>query len=72
MRALLWTIAALVAVLGFVGIIASLSYGGPQLGRPIMIMPKDVSTTQYSPEASNSTKSSATAQLLPRTAPSSR
>jgi hypothetical protein len=38
MRALLWTIAALVAVLGFVGIIASLSYGGPQLGRPIMII----------------------------------
>jgi hypothetical protein len=53
MRALLWTIAALVAVLGFVGISAWLKYDGPQLGRPIMIVPKGVSTTQHSPEASN-------------------
>jgi hypothetical protein len=54
-RALLWTVAALVAVLGFVGIIAWLKYDGPQLGRPIMIVPKGVSTIQLSPEASNAT-----------------
>jgi hypothetical protein len=53
MRALLWTIAALVAGLGFVGMIAWLSDRGPQLGRPLMIMPKNASTAQHSPEASN-------------------
>jgi hypothetical protein len=52
MRALLWTIAALVAVLGFIGVLAWLNYDGPQLGRPIIIrpiiiMPKSVSTTQH-------------------------
>jgi len=53
MRAFLWTIAALVAVLGFVGIVAWLNYDGPQLGRPIMIKPKSEITAQHSPEASN-------------------
>jgi hypothetical protein len=53
MRAFLWTIAALVAVLGFVGIVAWLNYDAPQLGRPIMIMPRSEITTQHGPEASN-------------------
>jgi len=52
MRALLWTIAALVAVLGFVGIGAWPNYDGPQVSQPIRIMPT-VTTTRHSPEPSN-------------------
>ncbi len=53
MRAFLWTIAALVAVLGFIGIVAWINDDGAQLGRPIRITPKREITTQQSPEASN-------------------
>jgi hypothetical protein len=53
MRALFWTIAALAACLGFVGAIAWLSDHGPQLSRPLMIMPRSASAPQHSPGASN-------------------
>jgi len=45
MRALLWTIAALVAALGLVGFIAWLNYDSPQLGQPIRIAPTDAAHT---------------------------
>jgi hypothetical protein len=53
MRALLWTIAALVAALGVVGFTTRLNYDSPQVGRPIRIAPTPASTDQYSSEASN-------------------
>jgi len=52
MRSLLWTITALVAVLGCVGVIASFNYRASHLGLPIRIMPSRVRTTQQSPEES--------------------
>src|SRR5262249_11590870 len=53
MRAFLWTIAALVAVLGFVSVVAWLNHDGPQLGQPIRIAPTRATTTQSSPAASS-------------------
>src|SRR5262249_47651572 len=49
MRALVWTIAALVAVLGLVAFIAWLD--GPQLGQPIRIAP--TTAAQHSSEVSS-------------------
>jgi hypothetical protein len=80
MRALLWIIAALAAVLGLVGVTGQWpDFAGPQLGQPIRIAPKSVSTAQHGPEASNFRlldrvfhSESATAQSLRRMDPNSR
>jgi hypothetical protein len=54
MRAFHWTIAALAAVLGFVGISLWLNRDGSQLGWPILIVSNNVSTTLHrGPETSN-------------------
>src|SRR5262249_54344365 len=52
MRALLWIVVALVAVLGLVGFVMSLNDDVVQVGQPIVIAPKGVTTTQRSPEPS--------------------
>lgn len=55
MRALLWTIAVLVAVLGFAGVVTWLHHGshGPQLGTFLRLAPWRLGTIDDSPEVSN-------------------